>query len=105
MAEKVMRFAFKEARLSQFNEMGWHVWVLIVNLNARELGISGLMKKHHIATPPGFHRPTNRRHVTQQKGKHLSPFPASKTCHDMGLRTVFTVQMPQKKGLFNAYSR
>ncbi|GFV67508.1 hypothetical protein TNCV_4621881 [Trichonephila clavipes] len=34
----------------------------------------------------------------------LLPCPASKTCHDMGLRTVFTVQMPKKKRLFNAYS-
>ncbi|GFV67459.1 hypothetical protein TNCV_4621401 [Trichonephila clavipes] len=33
----------------------------------------------------------------------LSPFPASKTCHDMGLRTVFTVQMLPQKRLFNMH--
>ncbi|GFS70185.1 hypothetical protein TNCV_1067081 [Trichonephila clavipes] len=29
-------------------------------------------RRSTIATPPGFHRSTNRRHATQQKGKHHS---------------------------------
>ncbi|GFW00659.1 hypothetical protein TNCV_2284051 [Trichonephila clavipes] len=29
-------------------------------------------RRSTIAMPPGFHRPTNRRHATQQKGKHHS---------------------------------
>ncbi|GFW07478.1 hypothetical protein TNCV_3916111 [Trichonephila clavipes] len=29
-------------------------------------------RRSPIATPPGFHRSTNRRHATQQKGKHHS---------------------------------
>ncbi|GFW76506.1 putative RNA-directed DNA polymerase from transposon X-element [Trichonephila clavipes] len=32
----------------------------------------------------------------------LSPCPSSKTCPDMGLRTVLTVQKPKKQRLFNA---
>ncbi|GFU89437.1 hypothetical protein TNCV_4490111 [Trichonephila clavipes] len=27
-------------------------------------------RRRTIATPPGFHRSTNRRHATQQNGKH-----------------------------------
>ncbi|GFT24268.1 hypothetical protein TNCV_2064891 [Trichonephila clavipes] len=62
-------------------------------------------RRSTVATPPRFHRPINRRHATQQKEPPpLSSCPASKTCSDMGLRTVFTAQMPKQKRLFNAYS-
>ncbi|GFV54110.1 hypothetical protein TNCV_936081 [Trichonephila clavipes] len=31
-------------------------------------------RRSTIATPPGFHHPTNRRHATQWKGKHHSRY-------------------------------
>ncbi|GFV86382.1 uncharacterized protein TNCV_1469451 [Trichonephila clavipes] len=34
-------------------------------------------------------------HLAESKTP-LSPFPSSKTCPDIGLRTVFTVQKPKK---------
>ncbi|GFV95147.1 RNA-directed DNA polymerase from mobile element jockey [Trichonephila clavipes] len=60
-------------------------------------------RRSTIATPPGFHRSTNLQspssHSTERKTP-LSPCTASKTCHDMGLRTVLQSRCLKR----NAYS-
>ncbi|GFU88393.1 hypothetical protein TNCV_3353331 [Trichonephila clavipes] len=42
---------------------------------------------------------------SEERKTPLSLCPASKTCTDMGLRTVFTVQMPKQKRPFSAIFR
>ncbi|GFV32256.1 hypothetical protein TNCV_1675421 [Trichonephila clavipes] len=57
-------------------------------------------RRSTLATPPRFHRPTNRRHATQQTKNPLSSSPTSKFYQDMGLRTVLQSGCPKE----NAYS-
>ncbi|GFV38007.1 hypothetical protein TNCV_3626271 [Trichonephila clavipes] len=56
-----------------------------------------------IATPPGFHRPTNRHHATQQNGKHHICHAQHHRLSRYGIEDCFTVQTPKRKRLFNAH--
>ncbi|GFV95028.1 probable RNA-directed DNA polymerase from transposon X-element [Trichonephila clavipes] len=57
-----------------------------------------------IATPPGFHRPTNRHHATQQKEKLHFCHAQHHRLSRYGIEDCLTVQTPKRKRLFNAYN-
>ncbi|GFT67731.1 hypothetical protein TNCV_271351 [Trichonephila clavipes] len=61
---------------------------LLALSQAKTQKLSTQMKNHSHAS--GFHRSTNRRHATQQNGKHHFAMPSIIDSHDMGLRTVYS---------------
>ncbi|GFY33665.1 uncharacterized protein TNCV_4593771 [Trichonephila clavipes] len=59
-----------------------------------------LVKDGTIATPPGFHRSTNRRHATQQNGKHHFCHAQHHRLSRYGIEDCLQSRRPK----FNAYS-
>ncbi|GFV70004.1 hypothetical protein TNCV_5074691 [Trichonephila clavipes] len=71
----------RRALYSNLKAANWSQCSLYPESNQRAASKLSVMPKNSesftprrstIATPPGFHRPTNRRHATQQKGNHHS---------------------------------